>query len=368
MKRYLFIAFLLSIIACNNRNIDYQYFVEKDKGEFFDGIFKDNTAYVVGVRYHGKNSWDGNLIIYQPDKDSAKSIFFGDTATEIFRSVENFGKNLLITGSSYDSTLLRIWILITDKNGKILKSHKYSFPSLDAEGIKAILIDKNIYILSSVYTKIVPPQIFLIKTDTNGNIITSKYLKINTKTAAKDLCPYKDGFVITGVTSDINNDDNFFVARINKNLDTLWVKTIKLMLNDRGQKITTDGKYIYIAGYTQSKGSGLSDGWILKFDQNGKLIKDITIGTKYDDWLTGIYLKNNKLTITGITMKKNYPHFFIAKLDTNLNIIESYELKTPNKLIFGLNDTYINDQAIISSGFYFKEGRNKQGWFFIKKY
>lgn len=85
------------------------------------------------------------------------------------------------------------------------------------------------------------------------------------------VCQADDGYMVVGYGSSFGaGGDDVYVMKINEDGDTLWFKTYGGVANERAFSIeqTSDDHYI-ISGFTSSQGSGGSDVWLLKVNENG---------------------------------------------------------------------------------------------------
>ena len=77
------------------------------------------------------------------------------------------------------------------------------------------------------------------------------------------------GYIITGVTSFFGNSDVYLI-KTDGNGDSLWTKTFGGLSQDYGLSVqqTSDGEYI-ISGSTTSSVNGNDDVYLIKTDGNG---------------------------------------------------------------------------------------------------
>ncbi|MFZ2330427.1 MAG: PEGA domain-containing protein, partial [Atribacterota bacterium] len=85
-----------------------------------------------------------------------------------------------------------------------------------------------------------------------------------------------------------------------------WEKTYGGSKDDEASSIiqTADGNYV-VAGYTESKGAGRKDAWILKLDSVGNIIWDKTYGGRENDSINSIIqLNDGNYVVAGYTESK----------------------------------------------------------------
>jgi len=128
-------------------------------------------------------------------------------------------------------------------------------------------------------------EIFLVKTDPNGNSQWEKNFGVSWQDFVNSVQQTSDGgYIIAGTTSPFGTYDVYLV-KADPNGDSQWEKTLGTGDDDRGYSIqqTSDGGYI-IAGKTWSFGAGSSDVYLIKTDSAGNLLWQKAFGgSDYDE-------------------------------------------------------------------------------------
>jgi len=179
--------------------------------------------------------------------------------------------------------------------------------------------------LGNMYLKL--RNIYLIKTDKNGNKIWQKTFGGKLDDEAYAITPTKDnGFIIAGYTESFGNGKkDLYVIKINENGNKIWQKTFGGEYKDEAYAITPtkDNRFI-IAGYTASFGNGWEDVYLIKIDKDGNKIWQKTFGGRKDDEAYAITpTKNNEFIIAGATSSFNdrWGDIYIIKIDKDGNKI-----------------------------------------------
>jgi len=124
-------------------------------------------------------------------------------------------------------------------------------------------------------------DVYIIRTDGNGNTLWTKtYGGSNWDQGMSVQQTTDGGFIIAGwIHSSGAKGDDVYLIRTDENGNTLWTKTYGGNDDDRGYSLqeTHDGGFI-IAGWTSSYGSGNSDVYLIRTDENGNTLWTKTYG------------------------------------------------------------------------------------------
>ena len=146
-------------------------------------------------------------------------------------------------------------------------------------------------------TKIIPMQISDFREDEIALVAKPEMLTWE-KTYGGSLNDYAEsiiqttdgGYAVAGYTESYGAGDfDFWIIKLDCRGNKLWDQTFGGSDFDRATSLiqTTDGGYA-VVGYTESKGAGNSDAWVIKLDNKGKLIWDKTFGGSNSEMLFSI--------------------------------------------------------------------------------
>ena len=142
---------------------------------------------------------------------------------------------------------------------------------------------------------------------------------------------------VTGLTTSFGNGGQIFLLKYTKTGKLIWNSIWGGEGGESARSLITDGdSIIYIAGKTDSYGSGSNDIVLLKYNKEGKLLTYKTWGGPMNDEAHGIALFNNYLYIAGETgsINTNNQNALLIKCDgRNMRfpeIINSVEKKYRN--------------------------------------
>jgi hypothetical protein len=158
-------------------------------------------------------------------------------------------------------------------------------------------------------------------------------------------------YLIVGQTEssdgDITNNHghaDLWVLKLQANGNLAWQKTYGGSNFDNANCIqkTNDGHYI-IAGGTESNDGDITnshgdeDAWVIKIDDLGTILQQITVGTNDSEVANSILqTHDNNFLIAGYSLiiDSGIDNIFIAALDTNCNLLWKRQIHQEN------NDTF----------------------------
>ena len=187
------------------------------------------------------------------DWDEAKSV------------IEVAGGNFILAGLTYSFGAGKsdIFLIKTNSIGDSIWTKTYGDTGPDfAESVVETQDGGFIIAGGTSLSELQDSDAYLVRTDSDGNILWEKKYGRATKDCAYSVQQTPDGgFIVTG-----SSGSNIYLIRTDQNGDTLWTKEYARSTGGVGSSIqpTTDGGYI-IAGYTVT----YLDMYLLKTDANG---------------------------------------------------------------------------------------------------
>jgi hypothetical protein len=219
-------------------------------------------------------------------------------------------------------------------------------------GNSIALTQDNGYIISGRYaTSDTTSQLYLIKTDSIGNLEWEKRFGSDYENEGMAVVQTNDGgYITTGIHSyDVNTLlSDTYVIRTNALGDTIWTKTYGNQMEFLHSGY--DVKQTYDGGFIISGVSFLTGGYVMKTDENGDSLwtKDFVEGAVYSIVQT---VDSNYVILSG---ELYYEIQYLSKLDTLGNIIWSNQL--PGVLSHQIQKT--SDGGIIIGGYSHSCGKN----------
>lgn len=245
----------------------------------------NDAGYIIAgsTQSFGAGDYDAYLIRTDYNGDILWTKTYGSTANEKAYSIQQTTDGGYII-AGYNEP--RINLIRTDSIGNLLWTKKYYAPfGDDVLGYSVQQTMEGGYIISGVIVTGFgqgPSYIYLIKTDSTGNLTWTKifdgasYLGQSSTQQTTD-----GGYIITGsAVISGSGDEDFYLIKTDTIGNLVWAKTYGGANNDvswfGGQ--TIDGGYI-IAGQTESFGLGNFDVYLIKTDSIGDTLWTKTLGT-----------------------------------------------------------------------------------------
>jgi len=197
---------------------------------------------------------------------------FGGTNYEEGNSVQQTSDGGYIIASTTNSSgagSYDVYLIKTDSNGNMVWSNTFGGAGWDWGNSVQPTSDGG-YIITGWTDSFGAgfADVYLIKTDSSGNITWSKTLGGVGSDGANSIQPTKDGgYIIAGSTSSFVAGDYYdvYLIKTDSSGNITWSKTLGGASGDGASSMqpTKDGGYI-IVGETWSIGAGMADVWLIK--------------------------------------------------------------------------------------------------------
>ena len=231
----------------------------------------------------------------------------------------------------------------------------YSDASID--NMKSVLLLNDGGFLMSGFTNkinsIYSP--YLIRTNSYGEIIWEKIYEGNDWEFLNASVELSDGsFILTGSTYRVSNGGpDGFILKVDPLGNSIWKNIIPGAMKDEINSVNkcSNGDLI-LCGTTYSNGSGGSDIWLLRYDNNGNLIWSKTFGGPLNDFGYSVEeTTNGNIIFSGSYQSPDSVFQFIAaRADSGGNEIWRYvNSKTSDESFYSIHET--GDGNLTASGF-----------------
>jgi hypothetical protein len=285
---------------------------------------------------------------------------YGGTDEDVARFVQQTSDGgYIVVGetNSFGAGSSDIFLIKTDAYGNIIWAKTYGRTDYDyAYSVQqtfdgGYIVAGHIGVLFGDYM-----DIFLVKTDANGNVIWAKtYGGANYDYAYSVQQTSDGGYILVGGTWSFGAGIfDFFLIKTDENGNIQWAKTYGGTREDYGFSVqqTSDGGYI-VAGHTVSFGAGNWDIFIIKTDANGNVQWAKTYGGTSDDLVRFVrQTSDGGYIMVGETYSfgAGYSDIFLIKTDAygNIQWAKTYG-GTDYDLAFSVQQT--SDGGYIAAGY-----------------
>jgi len=286
----------------------------------------DGGYIVAGYTYSFGAGWyDIFLIKTDANGNVQWAKTYGGTSRDYAYSVQQTsdGGYIVAGGTrSFGAGYYDIFLIKTDANGNVQWAKTYGGTDYDWAYSVQQTSDGG-YIVAGETRSFGAGDIFLIKTDANGNVI---WTKTYGGTSASSVHQTSDGgYIVAGGTSSFGaGGSDIFLIKTDANGNVQWAKTYGGTSDDYAHSVqqTSDGGYI-VAGRTFSFGVINGDIFLIKTDANGNVIWAKTYGgTYWDDASSVQQTSDGGYIVAGYidSFGAGGDNFFLIKTDANGNI------------------------------------------------
>jgi hypothetical protein len=262
--------------------------------------------------------------------------FGGSGVYDRGRSVQQTNDGGYIIGGSTTSfgNSSDVYLIKTDGNGNQLWSKTYNEGSTDY-GVDVKQTTDGGYVVCGYSNSIISNgnfDIYLIKSDNNGNEEwSSKFGGAGVEHGYSVQQTTDGGYIISGYTDNINTSNyDVYLIKTDGNGNQLWSQTYGGSGYNEGKSVqqTNDGGYI-ICGYTESFGNGMEDVYLIKTDGNGNEIWSQRFGGADNDQGWSVQqTTDGGYIISGYTESfgNGDRDIYIIKTDANGNITSTFDI------------------------------------------
>ncbi|HIO40197.1 MAG TPA: caspase family protein [Candidatus Marinimicrobia bacterium] len=174
------------------------------------------------------------------------------------------------------------------------------------------------------------------------------------------------GYMVAAHTRSFGaGDEDIWILKLDLKGDTLWTKTFGGTKEEKAFDIAKTTNGYLIAGYTESKGAGSEDIWLLCIDEDGRLLWDKTYGGHSNEQSYAISpLDEGEYSLAGFSHSKGPEHsglwIFGIDKDHNMQWETTFEGYSGNDKIYCIAPT--PDGGLAAVGEAWTEGVKSELW------
>lgn len=251
---------------------------------------------------------------------------YGGAGDDIATAIIQVGDGFAILGmtSSFGADGFDYWLIKVNSNGNMFWNKTYGGVANDF-GTSVIQTNDDGYALIGWTNSFGAggEDLWLVKTDSSGNMIWNKTYGSNYNDEAHDLVQTGDGgYLIAGDTAFASGNEDAWLVKVGSNGSMLWNHTFGGPALDTFLSLVQlkDGS-IALSGYTSSYGSGSNDAWLVKTDSTGTLQWNKTYGGPNDEQAYSlINADEGGFALVGQTAVEIQKNYWLVKTNPSGNI------------------------------------------------
>jgi len=211
---------------------------------------------------------------------------YGGTGNDEGRCIQQTADGGFIIVGTYNNDAPDIYLIRTNAVGDTLWTRTYgsSYPEW-ANDVKITTPDNGLIVTGTVcmsgYTN---KNVLLLKLNANGDSLWSANFGSDYDDWGKSVCQTTDGgYVITGYKSFGYFNQDIYLIKTNSTGTLSWERTYGGSFNDQGNCViqTDDNGFVIAGSYEISSADGQA--YIIKTNQNGDIVWELTYGNSYYD-------------------------------------------------------------------------------------
>lgn len=160
-----------------------------------------------------------------------------------------------------------MWLVRLDRDGKLLWDKTYGGDKYDAANV-LLAVKGGGFLMAGHSASGAKPSPWVVRVDESGKTLWTQRIPMKAEGWANAGAELADGgFVFAGLTkASGDGDENAWIARLDSAGKVLWVKTVAHDKDDNflSLALLPDGGFM-AAGFTNSKGAGDGDVWLVRF-------------------------------------------------------------------------------------------------------
>jgi hypothetical protein len=247
-----------------------------------------------------------------------------------------------------------IFFIKTDANGNIIWAKTYGGTNYDLAYSVQQTSDGG-YIVAGITASFGAGgyDIFLVKTDANGNLQWAKTYGGTSWDRAFSVQQTSDGgYIVAGWTDSFSAGlGDIFLIRTDASGNISWAKTYGGGSFDRAYSVqqTSDGGYI-AAGFTRSFGAGDDNIFLIRTDASGNISWAKTYGGTYYDYAYSVQqTSDGGYILAGETVSFGAGGAFLVKTDANGNIGSCSIVQNVSPTVNTVSPTVTTPSPFVSS-------------------
>lgn len=296
------------------------------------------SVFVGWTESTGAGGKDGWVVKLTPSGDVAFEKTFGGVKNDYLCSVdEDYDGGFVACGQKQNeqSGYLDTWVIRIDKSGQLDWEKTYAVSAFGSATFVSYNAEDKLYTLIASREEKTDHDlnVWWMKLNKKGamtlqSVSSKRFINDEALTALSTA----DGSTITaGYIADKFNDKNVGLSKIDKRGTELWSQNYGVAKNDYAVAvIALSEDRLFVCANTESKGQGGSDAWVLIVDKNGRILAENTVGGVGSDVVNSAVAVPGGYMLVGKTdtKSKGKSDNWIVKIDNNLKLVWEYSFGT----------------------------------------
>lgn len=340
---------LYSIASAQTPEVLWQYSYGDSNDQYCRSMIQSDSCFYLA----GADTSDLSLMKINPDGVLLWSKTYGGSEQQFAEDCSaTFEGGLILTGWTSYSGDVDLWLLKLDSDGELEWSKVFG-DSVEDRGFSVIQTSDGGYAaLGSQLDSNCVPDVFLMKTDSSGNLEWESSFGGNDSDIGFSVCETSDaGFILTGFTFVGDGDCDLWLIKTDSAGNMQWEQKFGGILEEVGYSVlqTADGGYIAL-GYTLNQIT-VTDILLIKTDELGNEQWSETYGGA--DWDIGdclIQTLNDGYAFTGSITDENSINSYVIKVDSNGTVEWEYIIGDSSSDEYGYSIVQLNDGSYAVAG------------------
>lgn len=247
------------------------------KDDYSFSIIEGKNGYIIvgATRSFGAGNSDVYVVKINNDGDIIwQKTFGGKGFEEGWRIARDSDWNYVIVGrtNSFGNGQYDLYLIKIDEDGNLI--WEKTFGKDMSEYGYGVCADLDGYVAVGVTNSFSEGQdVYVVKVDKEGNLIWEKVFGGRNFDYAYDVVNNDGNYLIVGNSNSFSDTVDLYVLKINRDGEKIWEKVYGGKGYDTGFFVRSNGKGEYlIVGGSNSQGAGNSDVYVVKIDEEGKVL------------------------------------------------------------------------------------------------
>jgi hypothetical protein len=236
----------------------------------FDG------GYIIAGDVYPETAYDCNVFLLKTDASGnkvwEKSFGASNWREYCYSAQQTSDSGYIVVSSTFYASSPEVWLIKTDANGNVIWERCYGWEGQDDGSSVQQTSDGGYIVAGNTYSRGAgQSDVLLVKIDAGGNKVWDKTFGGRDWDYGESVRQTSDGgYVIAGIKSDGTDNSDAWLIKTDADGNQVWDKTFGGEEGDKGYSVqqTFDGEYV-VVGYTRTSGAASRDVMLVKTETSG---------------------------------------------------------------------------------------------------